>query len=138
MIWWYKEIFISHSSNTQIDEQSVTYKKRTHTMKNAYAKIKSVIQLAIEYQRNKRLNQHSYRVLSQLDDHYLADIGLINEDLHLLSNGKLPQRFSQTKEDKIIPADVRLISTGAVKADVVATVAAEAPLFEPAQFDKAA
>ena len=64
-------------------------------MSKAFTKLKTVIQSVIEYQSKKRLNQHSYRVLSQLDDHYLADIGLIDEDLHLLKNGKLPERFSR-------------------------------------------
>ena len=133
MIWWYKDIFIERSSNPQFEHYRVNTKKRTHTMVKAYAKLKSVIQSLVEYQQKRRLNLHSYEALSQLNDYYLADIGLIDEDLYLLRKGKLPARFQHTNVDKIKPVDVRLVSTKAV-----ATEQVDNQLFQPAHFDKAA
>ena len=133
MIWWYKDIFIERSSNSQIEHNRVNTKKRAHTMVKAYKKLKSVIQTLVEYRQKRRLNQRSYQVLSQLDDHYLTDIGLINEDLHLLRRGETPVRFQHTSVDSVKPAAVRLV------ADVgVASKKIDNPLFEPEHFDKAA
>ena len=133
MIWWYKDIFINRSSNTHIEHHSTHTKKRTHTMVKAYKKLNSVIQSLVVYQQQRRLNQRSYQVLSQLDDHYLCDIGLINEDLHLLRKGETPNRFQHTSADIVKPAAMRLV------ADVgVADKKVDNQLFEPEHFEKAA
>ena len=133
MIWWYKDIFISRTSNPIVDRHSVEPKNRTRKMTKIYTKLKSVVNGVIEYQRQKRLNQHSYRVLSQLDNHYLTDIGLINEDLHTLRSGQTPERFKSSQADQIKPAQVRLVCA---KSDTDECV--EDQLFEPAHLDKAA
>ena len=133
MIWWYKDIFIGRSSNEPIDPQFANYSNRTRTMSKLFRKLKSSIQSQIEYNRQKRSNQRTYRLLSQLDSHYLTDIGLIDEDLHLLSTGKLPERFRKVNVDKIDTAYLRLVSTSPSGADK-----SDKSCFYPDRFIKAA
>jgi len=111
MIWWYKDIFISRGSNLEIEHRSVKTKKRPHTLVKSYEKLKAVIHSVIDFQRSSRLKRHSYRLLSQLEDHYLADIGLTNEDLYLFRKGIIPQRFQQKTVENTKPVGIRLVSS---------------------------
>lgn len=112
MIWWYKEIFISRSFNSDIEQRSVRPKKRLSTIAKGFTKLKTVFKPVIEYQREAGLKRHSYRSLSQLDDRYLADIGLFNEDLYLLRKGLTPQRFEYSEMAAPKSVGIRLISSG--------------------------
>lgn len=133
MIWWYNDIFISRGSNLQIEHSSPNIRKRAFTMRKRYARLKSAIRSVIEFHRKRRLKRHSYLQLSRLEDHYLADIGLIDEDLYVLRKGFTPIRFQKKAVESTKAADFRLISC---KSAVDQT--ADYKYAEPVQIDKAA
>lgn len=102
-------------------------------MAKVFRKLNSEIHSLIKSNRQRRSNRKAYRILSRLDKHYLTDIGLIQEDLHLLSSGELPGRFRQVNPEKNGAADVRLVSSG----PAVAALEEESGVY-PDCLDKAA